>query len=111
MRKRACKMELNLAENDVGPLTIQSISLDTSITALKVSKNLNGEEATTLSHSTTITSLNLSSSKIGAEGAKALAHSTTITSLHLWGNKIGAEGAKALSHNTTITSLNLSANN
>ncbi|CAM4892110.1 unnamed protein product [Rotaria socialis] len=66
----------------------------------------------------TLTTLDISSNKIGADGAKqlanALANNKTLTTLNLLFNEIGEDGAKhladALANNKTLTTLNIAWN-
>jgi hypothetical protein len=102
--------EQSLTDEDITQLA-QASSTNTRLTSLDVSSNRIGAiGAKALSTNTTLTSLNVSSNQIGDEGAKALSTSTRLTSLDVSYNNIGDKGAQALSTNTTLTSLKVNEN-
>ncbi|XP_068699968.1 nucleotide-binding oligomerization domain-containing protein 2-like isoform X2 [Montipora foliosa] len=115
------KVVIDLASRTRIATFSQVLTVNTSITTLKLSDNSIGDaNATSLSQAlavnTSLTTLDLSRNSIGAEGvtslSQALAVNTSLSALDLSNNFIGYAGATSLSQalavNTSLTTLILS---
>src|SRR5262245_20311799 len=96
--------------NALGVLPSALFDALTRLEQLDLADNHLRDLPASITNLTALTTLDLSSNRIGAEGALALKGPVNLTTLNLSGNNIGAKGAQALKGLTALISLNLESN-
>lgn len=100
----------NLDDTDMVTL-MEALAKNTTLTSINLSTNKLGPIGVAeLTCHSRLTSLDLSDNQIGDKGAMALANIPLLTSLNVSHNRISHEGAVALASNTLLRVLDISAN-